>query len=132
MSKYYIGQIFIDTYPPEASEFCNNSQATDNPCNIGEIEEDNGHRRFIIKPSSNKPTEQELKQRRINELQDYLSKTDWYASRFTETGVKIPEEILKKRQEAREEISRLREEITPDVMKQKDITSSSEDTEITK
>lgn len=47
---------------------------------------------------------------RIAELQKYLDETDWYAVRFAETGVEIPDEIKAKRQAAREEISRLREE----------------------
>ena len=45
---------------------------------------------------------------RIAELQDYLDKTDWYAVRFAETGVEIPEDIKAARQSAREEISHLR------------------------
>ena len=32
---------------------------------------------------------------------DYLSKTDWYAARFAETGVAIPQEILDMRAAAR-------------------------------
>ena len=32
---------------------------------------------------------------------DYLSKTDWYAARFGETGVAIPQEILDMRAAAR-------------------------------
>ena len=47
---------------------------------------------------------------RITELQNYLSKTDWYAVRFAETGVEIPDDIKTERQAAREEISRLRGE----------------------
>ena len=47
---------------------------------------------------------------RIDELQKYLDETDWYAVRFAETGVEIPDEIKAERQAAREEISRLREE----------------------
>lgn len=46
---------------------------------------------------------------RIAELQNYLAETDWYAVRFAETGVEVPAEIKAERQEAREEISRLRE-----------------------
>ena len=47
---------------------------------------------------------------RIAELQNRLNATDWYAVRFAETGVEIPDEIKAERQAAREEISRLREE----------------------
>lgn len=45
---------------------------------------------------------------RITELQNRLNATDWYAVRFAETGVEIPDEIKAERQAAREEISRLR------------------------
>lgn len=48
------------------------------------------------------------KKERIDELQKYLDETDWYAVRFAETGVEIPDEIKAERQAAREEISRLR------------------------
>jgi len=39
----------------------------------------------------------------INALK-YLKETDWYASRLAETGKAIPEDILQKRQEARDSI----------------------------
>ena len=48
---------------------------------------------------------------RIQELQNYLESTDWYAIRFADTSEPIPEDIKKKRRQAREEISRLREEL---------------------
>lgn len=51
-----------------------------------------------------------INQERIAELQRYLNETDWYATRFAETGVEIPAEIKLKRQEARDEISALRGE----------------------
>lgn len=34
----------------------------------------------------------------------YLNSTDWYVIRMQETGEKIPEEVLKKRSEARKEV----------------------------
>lgn len=46
----------------------------------------------------------------ITELQNYLNGTDWYAIRYAEIGVEIPEEVGQKRQEARERISALRNE----------------------
>lgn len=55
------------------------------------------------------PTEKEKAERRINELETYLSSTDWYAIRFADAGKHIPSEIKTQQQEAREEISRLRE-----------------------
>lgn len=52
---------------------------------------------------------EQKKSERIAELQNYLNATDWYAVRFAEMGVEIPDEVKAKRQAAREEISRLRE-----------------------
>lgn len=57
-----------------------------------------------------KPTEEESKKQRISELELYLSQTDWYAIRFADTGEPIPVEIKQKRQDARDEISALRNE----------------------
>lgn len=50
------------------------------------------------------------KQARIAQNQAYLDETDWYVIRHTETGALIPEEITTRRNQAREEISALREE----------------------
>ncbi len=55
------------------------------------------------------PTEEEVNENRLNELENYLKETDWYAIRYADTGVAIPSEIKRKRQDAREEISLLRE-----------------------
>ena len=55
------------------------------------------------------PSEEEVKQERIIELENYLNQTDWYAIRFADCGVEIPLEIKQKRQSAREEISMLRD-----------------------
>ncbi len=38
-------------------------------------------------------------------FKQYLIDTDWYISRFSETGKDVPEDILQKRQEARESIN---------------------------
>jgi hypothetical protein len=51
-----------------------------------------------------------INEERIRELQNRLDETDWYAVRYAETGVAIPDEIKAERQAAREEISRLRDE----------------------
>jgi hypothetical protein len=56
------------------------------------------------------PTEEEKAKQKIAELEGYLTSTDWYAIRYADAGEEIPAEIKTKRQEAREEISRLREE----------------------
>lgn len=42
-------------------------------------------------------------EKNINGL-SYLSLTDWYVTRFIETGIEIPSEISIKRKEARESI----------------------------
>ena len=52
--------------------------------------------------------EEQRKQQRIAELEEYLKSTDWYAIRFADTGEEMPADIKKARQEARDEISRLR------------------------
>ncbi len=54
--------------------------------------------------------EEQRKQQRIAELEQYLKSTDWYAIRFADTGEEYPAEIKTARQEAREEISQLRGE----------------------
>lgn len=108
--NFNINQIFENEYPPEAADFCNTSQKTDNPCYIKEIEPVDGVRRFQI-VANDKQTELELKQRRIMDLESYISSTDWYAVRYAETGVEIPPDVRSQRQSAREEISRLREDL---------------------
>lgn len=101
--EFYIGQIFEKEYPPESAIWCNEQQT----CHIEEIEPQKVTRRFQI-VANPEPTEEEIKQRRIDELQSYLTSTDWYAIRFADTGEPIPDDIKQQRQEARAEISRLR------------------------
>lgn len=55
------------------------------------------------------PTEEDLRNARIAELQTLLYTTDWYVVRFAETGIPVPDDLKAERQAAREEISRLRE-----------------------
>lgn len=113
-NNFHIGQIIEGAHHPEVAKFCNDSQGTDNPCYLKEIEPLNGIRRFQIMPDE-QPTEQDIikeqNERRERELESYLASTDWYAVRYSETGVEIPQEIKTQRQSAREEISRLREEL---------------------
>lgn len=47
----------------------------------------------------------------LNEQQNILSSTDWYAIRYADSGVEIPADIKAKRQAAREKIDELRLEI---------------------
>ena len=51
-----------------------------------------------------------IDEERIEELEQYLRDTDWYAIRKADNGEEMPEEIQTARQEARDEISRLRGE----------------------
>lgn len=93
-----IGSVYAET-----AIWCNENNAV-----LEEIEPENGKRRFQVKAVP-EPTEEERNALRIAELQNYLAATDWYAVRFAETGVAVPEDLKAERQAAREEISRLRE-----------------------
>lgn len=63
---------------------------------------------YVLKTSDEAVEQRKVE--RIAELQNRLNATDWYAVRFAETGVAIPDAVKAERQAAREEISRLREE----------------------
>lgn len=54
MNEFKIGQIFTDTYPPEAAQFCNENRAY-----IEEIEPQDGVRRFQI-VGIPEPTQEEI------------------------------------------------------------------------
>ena len=123
--NFYENQIFEQEYPQEAADFCNNSQMTEDRFHIAEIDsvtrdeqDEEGNttaktiRRFQIVRNA-EPTTNELNERRISELETYLDETDWYAVRYAETGVEIPEDIKTARQAARDEISTLREQLIP-------------------
>lgn len=47
----------------------------------------------------------------IADLEDYLYSTDWYAIRYADSGAEIPADIKLRRSQAREDISRLREQL---------------------
>ena len=47
----------------------------------------------------------------IENLKRDLAATDWYVVRFVETGKPIPEEVLAERQEKRDRINELQEQI---------------------
>ena len=105
--KFYIGQIFEDFYPPEIAIFCNESQK----CHIEEIDSVDGHLRYtIVENKDVKISDEEKAREKIMKYNDYLNFTDWYVTRKMETGKEIPEDILNKRKEARDEISKLIEE----------------------
>ncbi|NHC62587.1 hypothetical protein GY634_13430 [Paenalcaligenes suwonensis] len=47
-------------------------------------------------------------QERINaEARQYLDSTDWYVTRFRETGAEIPDDVRVKRQAARDRVVQL-------------------------
>ena len=54
------------------------------------------------------PTAEEIANNQINiqnyQARKYLADTDWYVTRKAETGKAIPDDILTKRQEAREKV----------------------------
>ena len=96
--KFYIGQIFSGVYPPEAAVWCNKNHAYIEQSGVGE---------YIIRAVP-APTEEEKAEARLAESLAYLAETDWYAIRFAETGVAVPEEVKARRQAAREEIDAIR------------------------
>lgn len=108
-NEFYIGQTFEETYPPEAVMWVNFHD-----CGIDLISEN--PKIWQIKKTEH--SEKELKDTRIIDLENYLASTDWYATRYAETGVEIPEDVKQQRQSAREEISRLREELESEEKKQ--------------
>jgi len=57
------------------------------------------------------PTAEEIANNQINiqnyQARKYLADTDWYVTRKAETGKAIPDDILTKRQEAREKVKEI-------------------------
>lgn len=99
---YYEGQIFIETIPDGAISWCNEGQKYHIEPYGNDL--NTGKKTYIIKRNNNTET----KEIKIKKLQDYLDETDWYCSRFVDTGVPIPDDIKIKRQQAREELEILR------------------------
>lgn len=66
---------------------------------------------WYIKGYAPEKPQSEINQERINELQAYLTSTDWYAVRMAETGVAIPQDVVTARASAREEVSTLRGDV---------------------
>ena len=131
-------QIFEGIYPPEAASWCNSNNCYIEELEGIEVEEERElevfgtdeegrptrstetftetvtKRRFQIKkipPPPQEEVERMQREARMEELQDYLKDTDWYAIREAETGKPIPEEIRAGRESARAEISELRDGI---------------------
>lgn len=70
------------------------------------IPDENG---YPVLEQPEEPTEEELKQKEIIELENYLTSTDWYAIRYADIGEPIPQEVKEKRANARKRISELRD-----------------------
>ena len=104
--NFYVGQIFEGKYPPEAAIWCNANNAF-----IDVI----GERRYEIKEVP-APTEEEIKQRRIDELKTELNSTDYKIIKCSEcslAGVELPYDIAElhaQRQALRDEINELEAE----------------------
>lgn len=50
-------------------------------------------------------TDEELQQLKNAEARAYLASTDWYVTRFAETGEPVPDDVKAKRQAARESVA---------------------------
>ena len=104
--EFYIGEIFEDVYPPEASTWCNQNNAY--------IEEIDDHR-YEIKaiPPAPAPSEEEIKKHRIAELKAELDTTDYKIIKCSEyqlAGLDLPYDIAElhaQRQAIRNEINEL-------------------------
>lgn len=96
--KFEIGDVITKENYTKAALFCKLKKDR-----IIEIQND----KYVIVENNNtiKPKDE------IFKLEQYLTKTDWYILRFIETKKEIPEEISKKREEARKKISKLKNKI---------------------
>lgn len=94
--KVYKNELTNATYAALAV-YCNKN---------GLVIEDKGDYLEAVNPPE--PAVEERNAKRIEALQHYLASTDWYAVRFAETGVAVPDAVKEKRAQARVEISDLR------------------------
>lgn len=110
MTEYKIGQIFEEMYPEKAAEWCNGNNAY-----IEEIEAKKGVRRFEIKAVP-EPSEEEIKQRKIEKLKKQLSEVDSkkirsmsaiVAETATDEDVAYLKDLEAQAQEIRKEIQEL-------------------------
>lgn len=98
-NKWFIGKKIYGPYPVEAAVWAGQNNASIDGTHFKE----EGYFEIV----KNAPIDYTAL--KIDELQKYLNSTDWYVTRFAETGVEIPEDVKEKRAEARKEIDRLRE-----------------------
>lgn len=83
-SDFYIGQIFTEIYPPEASEWCN----ARGDCFISEIESEDGKRRFQI-TAIPKPTLEEVRASKLAELTRKFEEASLTAHCLSSLGFEI-------------------------------------------
>lgn len=101
--QFYIGQIFEGSYPPAAAIWCNQNHA----CIVAI-----GLKRYEIQEMP-APSEEEVKQRRIEELKAELSATDYKIIKCSECSlaqVELPYDVVElhaQRQAIRDEINEL-------------------------
>ena len=80
------------------------------PCVVLDKIEETGVE-YVLHNGEYKPKAEVDAEVRIAELESYLSSTDWYAIRESETGIDIPADVKQARADARAEISNLRGDI---------------------
>lgn len=97
MEEFEVGQIFEDSYPPEAAMWCNES----GKYFIGEIEKEGDKRRFQIKETP-APTTEELAERARGQRDALLAKTDYLLAADYPIGGERLEEIKVYRQSLRD------------------------------
>jgi hypothetical protein len=101
--EFYIGQIFYNSYPPEAAIWCNANNAY-----IEKFAENRYQIRAVPEP-----TPEEIKQARIAELKELLNETDYKIIKCSEyqlAGLELPYDIAElhtQRQAIRDEINEL-------------------------
>lgn len=101
---FYIGQIFDETYPPEAAVWCNENNAM-----IQELEPENGVRRFeIVEIPEHIPTKEDIRAMRqvryTNEADPIRYEYDEALARGEETAEEKKQAWLDKKDEIRAEL----------------------------
>ena len=97
MEEFEVGQIFEDSYPPEAALWCNEA----GKYFIEEIEKAGDKRRFQIKETP-APTTEELAERARGQRDALLAKTDYILAADYPIGGERLEEIKVYRQSLRD------------------------------
>ena len=93
MADFEVGQIFEDSYPPEAA-MCNES----GKYFIEEIEKEGDKRRFQIKETP-APTNNELAERALGQRDALIAKTEWHTvtlQRFRQECIQVCAYVVKR------------------------------------